>query len=78
MIETTQHDTKGKITEPFTVYLYEAVKLTFKTGIELLKNGEKISTTKINDDTKSINMRKHSGNFFIKYPKVPNGFNTIC
>lgn len=39
-IWTRQHDTtqKRKITEPFTVYLYESVKLTFKTGIELLKN----------------------------------------
>lgn len=41
-----RHDTKGKITEPFTVYLYEAVKLTFKTGIELLKNGKKIHQRK--------------------------------
>ena len=50
-------NTKGKITQPFTVYLYEAVKLTFKTGIELLKN-EKKSKKNNNDDTKSINMRE--------------------
>lgn len=58
--DTTQN---GKITKSFTVYLYEAVKLTFQTlALNYLKmknfdNNNKNSR----QDTKSKNMREHSG-----------------